>query len=98
MAACRHAGLGCRCLRARIDLPLAPELPDSIDVVTVRALKLPPKVLAALAGRLAPDGRILFWAGDADPDLPADLRPGRSLRLPDSLSRRILEVLPAPER
>lgn len=93
MAACRRAGLSCRCLWARIDLPLPPELPARLDVVTVRALKLPPQVLAALADRLAPAGRMLFWVGEADPELPPGLVPTRSVPLPESRARRILEVM-----
>ena len=42
-AACRRRGLPCRCLNARVDRPLPPDLPERIDVVTLRALKLPRK-------------------------------------------------------
>jgi len=71
MAACRRAALPCRCLDARVDSPLPPGLPDRIDVVTTRALKLPPEALAALGTRLSEGARLLVWAGDAEPDVPA---------------------------
>ena len=93
MAACRRAGVACRCLRGRADLPLATDLPRAIDVVTVRALRLPAPVFAALADRLTPQGRFLSWVGDADPELPPALVPGRSLALPGSRARRILEAI-----
>ena len=93
MSACRRAGVAARCLRGRVDVPLAPDLPGVFDVVTVRALKLPGPALAALADRLSPRGRFLFWAGEADPELPPGLVPGRSLGLPGSRARRILEAV-----
>ena len=92
MAACRSAGLACRCLRGRLDLPLSPDLLAPLDVVTVRALKLDTPLFDALAERLAPAGRILIWAGENDPELPATLAVRRSVPLGGSRVRRILEV------
>jgi 16S rRNA (guanine527-N7)-methyltransferase len=93
-AAARHAGLSCRCLNARVATLLPPGLPDAYEAVTVRALRLPPPVLAALAGRLTPGGRVLLWAGAEDPPLPAGLRLIRAEPLAGSLVRRLLVVEP----
>ena len=91
-AAARKASLPCRCLNARVSVPLPAGVPASLDLVTARALKLDPDVLGALAERLAPDGRILLWVGEEDPALPASLVSGRSVKLPGSERRRILEL------
>jgi 16S rRNA (guanine527-N7)-methyltransferase len=96
LAAARRASLPCPCLNVRVQAPLPPGLPETLDLVTVRALKLEPDVLGALASRLNPDGRILLWVGEQDPDLPPDLGPGASVRLAGSAKRRILEVRRAP--
>jgi 16S rRNA (guanine527-N7)-methyltransferase len=92
-AAARKASLPCRCLNVRVAVPLPAGLPASLDVVTARALKLEPDVLGALAERLGPEGRILLWIGDDVPPLPPGLAPARSVRIPGSRSRRILELL-----
>lgn len=91
-AAAVRAALPVECLNARVALPLPRGLPEHIGGVTARALRLPTAVLAALAGRLAAEGRILLWAGAEDPDLPPSLAVRRSLRLAGAASRRILEV------
>jgi len=92
LAAARRAGLSCRCLNARVALPLPADLPAAIDRVTVRALKLDSQVLGALADRLRPAGGILLWAGDELPDLPGTLTVTSERRLPGSLRRRIVEL------
>ena len=91
-AAARKASLPCRCLNVRVSVPLPAGIPASLDLVTARALKLDPDVLGALAERLGPDGRILLWLGEESPALPAALVPGRSVKLPGSERRRILEL------
>jgi 16S rRNA (guanine527-N7)-methyltransferase len=91
-AAARKASLPCRCLNVRVESPLPAGLPASLDVVTARALKLEPDVLGALAERLGPEGRILLWVGEEAPPLSTNLEPGRSVRIPGSRSRRILEL------
>jgi 16S rRNA (guanine527-N7)-methyltransferase len=92
LAAARRASLPCRCLNVRVALPLPAGLPESLDVVTARALKLGPEVLAALADRLGPDGRILLWVGEDDPELPPKLSPSGCIKLPGSRTRRILRL------
>jgi 16S rRNA (guanine527-N7)-methyltransferase len=91
-AVARKASLPCRCLNVRVDIPLPAGLPASLDVVTARALKLDPDVLGALAERLGPEGRILLWVGEDAPPLPPNLVSGRTVRIPGSRSRRILEL------
>ena len=91
-AAARKASLPCRCLNVRVEIPLPAGIPASLDLVTARALKLDPGVLGALAERLGPAGRVLLWLGEEDPELPASLMPGRSIKLPGSQMRRILEL------
>lgn len=92
LAACRRASLACRCLNVRVSLPLPTGFPEAFDVVTVRALKLDLPVLAALAGRLRPAGKILLWTGEREPDLPPELAAGGELRLAGSERRRILDL------
>lgn len=98
LAAARRASLPCRCLNARVSVPLPTGLPETIDVVTARALKLDRQVLGALASRLGTEGRILLWVGEQDPDLPPDLVPAGSVRLEGSERRRILELRRPPLR
>jgi 16S rRNA (guanine527-N7)-methyltransferase len=91
-SAARKASLPCRCLNVRVSVPLPAGIPASLDLVTARALKLDPGVLGALAERLGPAGRVLLWLGEEDPALPAELVQGRSVKLPGSERRRILEL------
>lgn len=94
MAVARRTALPCHVLNARVGLPLPAGLPEAIDVVTMRAVKLTPPVLEALAGRLGPKGRILVWTGEKGPRLPATLAPRRSVGLPGSRSLRLVEIRP----
>src|SRR5947199_10216041 len=89
-AVARRASLPCRCLNVRVDLPLPTGLPEEIDLVPARAVRLPAEVLGALADRLTSGGRILLWVGEDAPDLPRNLLPGRALPLAGSDRRRIL--------
>jgi 16S rRNA (guanine527-N7)-methyltransferase len=90
MAACRRAALPCHCLDARVDSPLPPGLPDRIDVVTTRALKLPPEAIEALGARFAGGARLLIWAGDAEPEVPSGFTVVDSRPVPHSLRRRVV--------
>ena len=91
-AAGRRAGLSCRYLNARVAILLPPGFPDAYEVVTVRALRLAPPVVAAVADRLTPKGRLLLWAGADVPELPAGLTITDEIPLPGSLVRRVLRV------
>jgi 16S rRNA (guanine527-N7)-methyltransferase len=100
LAAARRASLPCRCLNVRVQVPLPAGLPESIDVITSRALRLDSQTWGALAIRLAAEGRILLWAGEADPDLPPDLVTCGSIKLAGSERRRILALrraVPGPK-
>lgn len=91
-AAGRRAGLFCRYLNARVAALLPPGFPDAYEVVTMRALRLDPPVLAALRDRLSEGGRLLLWAGAESPALPSGLAVTAELPLPGSLARRIVQV------
>jgi len=97
MAACRRAALPCRCLDARVDNPLPPGLPDRIDVVTTRALKLPSEAFEALGARLSGDARLLVWAGDAEPEVPPGFTVATTRSIPQSLRRRVI-AFAGPDR
>jgi 16S rRNA (guanine(527)-N(7))-methyltransferase RsmG len=97
-AAARRASLPCRCLNVRVGAPLPAGLPERLDVVTARALKLGPEVLAALAERLEVDGRVLLWVGEENPELPPELSPSGSIKLAGSRIRRILQLQRTPSK
>ncbi len=92
-AASRRAALPCRCLNARVGRTLPAGLPEEVDVVTSRALKLAPELLASVAARMSPEGIFLLWVGRASPPAPPGWGPGRSIPLPGSESRRIIELV-----
>ncbi len=69
----------------------------SCDLVTVRALRLETPVLAALAERLTPAGRVLMWVGDDEPLLPTGLRKAGEIKLEGSDKRRVLALRPASD-
>jgi 16S rRNA (guanine527-N7)-methyltransferase len=89
-SAARKASLPCRCLNVRVSAPLPAGFPQELDLVTARAIKLPPPLLAELAARLKPTGRLLLWVGEADPEVPPDLLPDAVRPLAGSERRRIL--------
>ena len=92
LAAARRASLPCRCLNARVQVPLPAGLPETLDVITSRALRLDPKTWGTLAERLNPGGRVLLWAGGHDPDLPPELVSDGGIQLAGSERRRILAL------
>lgn len=61
MAAARHARLDLVCLHARVSDPLPRELPDEVDLLTLRALRLPTAGWRALLKRLPESGRVFLW-------------------------------------
>ncbi len=91
-AARRAAALSCVCLDARVGAASAAALPAVVDVVTVRALKLPPRDLAWLGLRLAPTGCLLLWSGEIDPVLPDSLVVAERRRLAGA-HRQLLRVV-----
>jgi 16S rRNA (guanine527-N7)-methyltransferase len=97
LAAARKASLPCRCLNARVQLPLPAGLPESIDIVTSRALRLDEETWRALADRLREGGRVLLWVGERDPGLPPALAACGEVKLAGSEKRRILALRRAPQ-
>lgn len=89
--AVRRCGLSCKCLDVRVESPLPRGLPREIDIVTCRALAIPPELFEVLGG-LSPQIRFLIWSGIEAPQLPAGYLVHRELRLERSSHRRILEV------
>lgn len=92
-AARRAAALSCVCVNATVGAASESGLPALVDVVTVRALKLPPRDLDGLALRLAPGGFLLLWSGENDPVLPDSLSIVDRLSLPGQ-HRWILRLRP----
>jgi 16S rRNA (guanine527-N7)-methyltransferase len=94
MNACRRAALPCECLNARVTHPLPAGIPSMLDVITVRALKLPRPAWEALRARLSLEGRILRWTSAGAESLPIPLRTGRRIALPGASRRQVVELLP----
>jgi 16S rRNA (guanine527-N7)-methyltransferase len=82
--AARRARLSCRCLNARVSAHSLAEIPDQIDVVTVRALRLEARTWAALLPHFAPRVRVLLWSGEVAEPLPPPFVAGRTLALSGS--------------
>ncbi len=74
-AASRRAGLEVCCVGKRLSEPLPGELPIEVDLLTLRAMRLPVEVWRSLVGRLSPHGRLLVWMGLREPlvEAPATL-------------------------
>lgn len=93
-AGIRKAGLlSCKALNARVEIPLprSLELPETLDVVTSRALVIPAAILEAI-GNHSPQVRFLLWIGKEEIDLPEGYGVTRVKRLPGSDHRRIVEI------
>jgi hypothetical protein len=74
-----------------VDASLPAGLPDEIDLVTSRALKVAPE-LFELFFRHSPRVRFLLWHGEGLPEVPRPLAVTRSWRLSGTDRRRILEI------
>lgn len=83
-SAARRARLSCRCLNARVSERSLAGIPDRVEVVTVRALRLEARVWSALLPHLAPQARILLWSGEAAEPPPPPFVVGRTLALTGS--------------
>ncbi|HVS04114.1 MAG TPA: RsmG family class I SAM-dependent methyltransferase [Thermoanaerobaculia bacterium] len=93
-AARRRAALSCRCLDARVGARLPAGLPERIEMVTVRALRLPAEAWRALLTRRTPGARLLLWSGRKPVSLPAELRITAERPLPGATDRRLLIAEP----
>ena len=97
-SAARRARLPCRCLNARVALPLPEGLPAQVDVVTLRALGGVSEILIALLPRLALDASILVWRGREPVSWPDPFEARRRIPLAGSRDRWIEEArLRCPE-
>jgi 16S rRNA (guanine527-N7)-methyltransferase len=94
-SAADRCALSCVCLNARVAAALPSCIPESIDRVTVRALRLEPEQIRSLASRLTPEGSFLIWAS-GELELPSGFRESRAVSLGEGRGR-IQEVL-APRR
>jgi len=95
LAAARRAALPLRCLDVRVSAPLPVGFPESPVLITVRALRLSPDLLATLGRRMDPNGKILIWAGADTPTPPPGLVIARQVPLKGSERRRIVELVRA---
>ncbi len=95
--AARKMGLEVHCLNARVAAPALSGFPERIDVVTLRALRLPPRDFRALLPHLAEDARVLLWAAADPPELPRELTPSRRSLLKGSHGRYLHEYRRAKE-
>jgi 16S rRNA (guanine527-N7)-methyltransferase len=90
-AVVRKASLGARVVAARVERNSIDVLPQRVDVVTLRALRLDSPLVRALTRCLAPAATILVWSGGEAPQLPSEFEVGRSLLLPGSRQRHLRE-------
>lgn len=90
-AATRRASLLCSVLNARVGSSLPEDFPKSVDLLTVRALRLRSEEWSALSSRLRENGRILRWVGPSAPEPPEGFVVGR--RVPLQGSQRAVEEL-----
>lgn len=91
--AARRAGVTLEVVDVRIGRILPESLPHHLDRITVRAVRLDPEELAAVAGRLAEAGEVLFWAGRMDPAVPPGWRRSEERPLGGE-ARRLLAYRP----
>lgn len=91
-AASRRAGMKTHCLHVRLDVPLPSGLPEEIDLLTLRAIRLSEGVWKGLVGRLSPTGRVLLWAGAQTDSIPVGLQIVRRSPLADTESRQVITL------
>lgn len=95
-AAARRSGVAVNVVSGRLPPPegegakRCSALPESLDFVSLRALKLSEKAWRFVLDRLAPKGRILLWSGRELPFLPEGLAVIDELPIPGSELRRIV--------
>jgi 16S rRNA (guanine527-N7)-methyltransferase len=87
-----ECGVTADCVLGRVDRTLPPGLPERLDWITLRALKLERPAWSTLLQRLAPEGRVLVWAGGEPPVIPELLVLRRTVSIVESRSKRILEL------
>jgi len=85
--ACRHLGLASAQVEtARFEQLLArPDLHESADVLTVRAVRVEPRVLLTFQAFLKPGGELFWFRGPVGPDEPVNVPPPLQWRLTSPL-------------
>lgn len=96
--AARRAGVSVDVVDGRVARVLPDGFPKELERITVRALKLEPEVLTAVAERLLDDGEVLFWAGREAPSVPHHWHLARELPLPGRALRVLAYRPSAPDR
>jgi 16S rRNA (guanine527-N7)-methyltransferase len=89
-AAARRAALAVRCLNVRVAEPLPHDFPESVDLYTCRALRLPVSILEALDRRSS--GRWLFWSTADALEIPSSWSAIRRRPLAGADRRALIEV------
>lgn len=89
MSSCRRLSLSCKCLNARVGNTPGEGLPEEIDWITTRAVKLEDVGLSILLSRLVPGGLLLYWSGVESPVVPGILQPHEQISLSGSRNRYI---------
>lgn len=84
----RRMELPAKCLNVRLEDSVG-LIPEAVDVVTVRALKITPRGWATLSSRLKERARLLLWC-TKDPALPPDFAVTDELRLVGTDQSRIV--------
>ena len=78
------------------ELLLRPDLHEAMNVVTIRAVRIEPKVLARLQAFVAPGGRLFLFRGPSGPDVPVSLVPPlawqSTIPLVESLRSRLVII------
>jgi 16S rRNA (guanine527-N7)-methyltransferase len=92
MSVCRALSLSSKCLNARVGATPVEGLPEKIDWITSRAVRIEDLGLSVLLPRLTERGSLLLWSGKQDPDLPNPLKIVRQSQLLGGSDRRLLEV------
>ncbi len=93
-SASRKAGVSCSAVNSRVEVPLPGTLPDTIHLLTLRALGLPEPVFEALRARFPRSGRLLLWQTLPLLDSPPGFRRLRTISLPGADRRCIGEYGP----
>ena len=91
-SASRQTGVRVSCLHHRVSDRLPTTLPEEINLVTLRALRLPVGAWSALLARMAQDGRVLIWMGgekEAGGDEPGPRKILSSLGFEEVCRRRL---------
>ena len=92
-SAIRRSGLSTRCLNARVEASLPQGTPDTIDVVTCRAVAVTPRYFDLFRDH-SPQVRFILWLGTSQPEVSRGMTVLNEVRLPGSEHRRILELSP----